>query len=72
MTIENRVICDKCGSTVKPPMNSGWAVVMITAPDGMNFSTADSHLCESCKVDFRRWLEAEKKRHAAASAPKPS
>jgi len=67
VTIENKVICDGCGETVKPPLNSGWLALMITAPDGMNFSGCLGHLCDSCKVDLRQWLEkhreeADKKR----------
>jgi hypothetical protein len=50
MTRENKVICDRCGETVKPPKNSGWIVLMVVGPDGLTFCESAGDLCEMCAV----------------------
>jgi len=56
MAIKNIVTCDGCGIETNPPKNSSWARILILGPDGVNFVDALGDLCESCKIDFRRWL----------------
>jgi len=77
MTIENTVSCNGCGEKKEVKLKSllpnslmptsGWMRAMVLGPDGMQFVDSEGDLCESCKIDFRRWLvahreEADKKR----------
>ena len=64
MTVTNTVACDVCGKETHPPRNSSWAAVMVWGPDGLNFVDAIAHLCESCKIDLRKWIE-ERRAEAA-------
>jgi hypothetical protein len=66
MTIRNQVTCDACGLTEEPPRNAGYLALMVTAPDGVNFASCESHLCMSCRVELRRWIAERRKQQAAA------
>jgi len=72
MTLDNNVICDSCGMRTKPPRNGGWVAFMVTAVDGLQFSDCMGHVCDECKIDLRRWLEAQRKAFENKRQGKPS
>jgi hypothetical protein len=72
MSTEMWVICNGCGERVHPPENRGWFVVAVTAMDGVNLADIHAHLCDSCKVDFRQWLEVLRKANDSKRAGRPS
>ena len=66
MTVETKVICNGCGAEEKPPRNSGWVGLMILGQDGITFVDCLGHLCDSCKIDMRRWMQERKEKADAA------
>src|SRR5215471_15390556 len=61
VTLHNEVECDRCGARVQPPKNHGWQVAFEIAPDGVNCSDVDGHLCYDCRQEFKRWRDAHRK-----------
>lgn len=65
MTIHTKIECNGCGVQVEPNLptamrhaaTSGWLNIGIVGPDGINIVDVLGHLCESCKIDYKRWLE---------------
>jgi len=48
VTVTNIIECDRCHEKTTPPRNSGWGVLVQTAPDGINVANALAHLCLGC------------------------
>jgi hypothetical protein len=63
VTIKTTIQCNRegCGNEVQPPQNAGWAVVMVTAPDGQNVSGVLGHFCLECTADLRGWAAQPKR-----------
>lgn len=63
MTIKTMIKCNRegCPNEVKPPENAGWAVVMVTAPDGQNVAGVLGHFCLECTADLRQWTAQPKR-----------
>jgi hypothetical protein len=62
MARENFVICNRCGARVQPPQNSGWVVLLVVAPDGMNLADSLGDLCGDCRVDLMRFVNTSPKK----------
>ena len=63
MTVETTVKCNRagCDHKVQMPANAGWALVMITGPDGQNVAGVLGHMCLECTADYRMWLAQPKR-----------
>lgn len=68
MTIENIITCNGCGEKTNPPKNSGWLRALVIAPDGVNYVENAGDMCDTCKIDFRRWLAELRAKNDAKKA----